>query len=110
MGVADCVPEVLTEEKNLRLHTEVKFYDGEEEDKYIVPAWHLAVLLLGHSMAMCRRENELRGLHVEDGSLGWCFRLGTVTWILPGSHQCIMRSIPILTQIQAVARHSGTCL
>lgn len=32
MGVADCVPEVLTEEKNLRLHTEVKFYDGEEED------------------------------------------------------------------------------
>lgn len=97
MGVADCIPEVLTE-KSLRLHTEVKFYDGEEEDT------------LGHSMTMRRRENELRGLHAQDGSLGWCFRCGAVIWILPDAHQCIMRSIPILTQIQAVARHSGTCL
>lgn len=55
--MADCIPEVLTE-KSLRLHTEVKFYDGEEEDTLslhgvlLFSYWDTAWLCVGEKMSL----------------------------------------------------------
>lgn len=79
MGVADCVPEVLTEEKNLRLHTEVKFYDGEEEDTLSLHGvllfhyWDTAWPCVGEKMsggAYMSRMDHLAGVLDVELSLG----------------------------------------
>lgn len=42
-------------------------------------------------------------------SRDWHFSYGIVLWVLPGAHQCILRTIPVLTQIQAVAIVTHAC-
>lgn len=58
-----CIPGVQSGEEPQAAHWSEVILWGRRG--HTVSSWCLAVLVLGHNMPMCRRENELRRLHAQ---------------------------------------------